>query len=162
MAELKRYQCSSIEDWKKLYEEKTGDKYETDKSFLEMYLPERGLCQMTATEKMVVVGSMSGDGKFWRDVAEILARIMGKKMLGTLCVRQNPEAYMRLFGYKLTKKTRNPDGREKYYGMNQQGQHILISPAYRDGAKEVYYCTWEVSKDVINANANRKNQSENT
>lgn len=164
MVELKRWQCFSINEWKEFYREKTGDEFKTRQGFKELYIPDRGLCQLSITEKIVVVEQVSGDGKYWKSVAEVIAQILGIDIIGTLLTRRNPEAYMRLFGYEI-EDIDERNGEKKYFGRNKQtGLKCWLTPAEERTSQghRIYFVTWEVRRNVENQRNSATNQSSNT
>lgn len=91
----------TLEEWIALYEKKTKLKYETpDPRTVRFYFPDRGFAEIGVTKDMVVIGQLSGDGIFWKQVAEILAAERKIKNLGCWLVRE-VEPYLKLFGVEI-------------------------------------------------------------
>lgn len=95
----------TLGEWIKLYEEKTGDKVDLPKDYRLFYMAERGFAQMKPDDegKMLIINHVCGDGKFWHDVAELVAVQHGLTCLGTLCTRRI-KPYIRAFGWKIEKR----------------------------------------------------------
>ena len=90
-----------FEQWIAAFNKKVPEGFQRDERFTLFYLPDKGLCELAATEKMMIVGNVSGDGRFWKKFAEKLARKFGLKVGGTTLVRTTFSAWARLLGYKL-------------------------------------------------------------
>lgn len=138
----------TLEDYIKKYEEKTKDKFKPKDGFKLFYLPDRGFCEIAATQNnsMLMIYQMAGDGKFWRDYATLLAQVLGIKKLGTICIRKNIEAYIRFWGFRITKKEPLDDGSFLYYAQNDEGKNGRVAPVHihDDTARISYLVTWEV------------------
>ena len=103
----------SLEEWRKIYEKKSGEKFVRDESYELFYLPEKGFCKIAVTEKMIVVNQVCGDGIFWKNFANEIARRMGLKIGKVYFVRKNPKAYIRLLGYRILEE-KNSQGFKDY------------------------------------------------
>lgn len=84
-----------------MYEDKTKDKAEILKGFQLFYLPNRGFMMVkplvNETGGILYIDKVCGDGKFWRDHAELMANAIGFQAIITVCNR-NIESYLRDFG----------------------------------------------------------------
>lgn len=136
----------TLEEWIKFYEEKTSQKFERDERFKLFYLPDKGFCEIMQTEKMTVINQLSGDGKFWKNFAEKIARINNSEMLGSWYIRKNVRAYMRLFGFKIIGEEILSDQLKRYRSIDKDGNKGLMSPSYDAKTKKHvgYFVTWEV------------------
>ena len=134
-----------LDEWVKLYENKTKEKFEPHPGFKLFYLPDRGFCEYRVTEDMVMIYQLSGDGKFWRDYGLLLAELTKCKKLGTICIRDNIKAYIRFWGYTIDKEEVLPDGLVRYHCKHKDtGKPGLCSPAWEDNNKVSYYVTWDL------------------
>lgn len=152
MGKLSNSRCFSTSEWKEFYKQKTGDEFRTRSGFRELYIPERGLCQLSVTEKLVVLEQVSGDGRFWKDVADIVSRLLGLNMAGTLLTRRNPVAYMRLFGYEV-EEIEEHGCEKRYYGRNKRtGLRCWLTPAEQETSRgdRIYFVTWESGGNAKN------------
>lgn len=142
------YMNNTLDEYIKKYEQKTKDKFKQKEGFKLFYLPSRGFCEIGTTQdnSMLMIYQMAGDGKFWRDFATIFAQMLGIKKLGTICIRENIKAYIRFWGYKITKKEPLHDGSFIYYAENKEGKKARISPVYLhdDITRISYYVTWDI------------------
>ena len=86
-----------------------------DKRTIRFFFPTRGFAEIGATKDMVVIGQMSGDGIFWKQVAEVLALERGITHLGSWLVR-NPETYIKLFGVEIENVKESIPDMKRYYG----------------------------------------------
>ena len=138
----------SLEEYIKIYEQKTKDKFAPNKACKLFYLPERGFCELKVAEdnSMLMIYQLCGDGKFWRDFATLFAQTLGIKALGSICIRENIRAYIRFWGYKITKKEPLSDGSFIYYAENNEGKKGRVAPIYihEDKHRISYLVTWEV------------------
>lgn len=136
----------TLEEWIALYEEKTNLKYEDpDPRTIRFFFPDRGFAEIGLTKNMVVIGQMSGDGIFWKQVAEVLAKARGINHLGSWLVRE-PELYLKLFGAEITKVEENEKDMKRYYGIfKDTGKKVLITPQGRMNNGNIrYIVTWEI------------------
>lgn len=143
----------ALEEYIKRYEAKTKDTFRPMEGFKLFFLPERGFCEIRVCEKakgddvrMVQIYQLCGDGRFWRDFANLLAQSLGISHAGSICIRQNIKAYMRFWGFKITKKEPLNDGSFIYYGKNSEGKLCRLSPIciHEDKKRISYLVTWEV------------------
>ena len=138
----------TFEEYIKIYEKKTKDKFVQNKACKLFYLPERGFCELMVApnNSMITIYQVCGDGKFWKDFATLFAQILGIKKLGSICIRENILAYIRLWGYKVTKKEPLSDGSFIYYAENNEGKKARVAPTYiyDDKTRISYFVTWEV------------------
>lgn len=133
------------EEWKAWYERKTGLEWEENPRYRTYYFADRGLAQFAFTKDMVVLNQVSGDGRFWKQAAEILARTLCCRHLGTWCIRKI-ESYMRLFGYEIEYVEELDGGLKRYHCRNKAtGQAGLASPSFMTKAGKLgYMITWTI------------------
>ena len=136
----------NFQGWITKYEQKTREKFEPKNGFRLFFLPERGFCEIRADadKQMILVWQLCGDGHFWKDYAELLAQMMGYHNMGTVCIRGNIEAYIRLWGFSVEQKEVLPDGNFRFHCVNKDGKKGLVSPAWTENGKVSYFITWEV------------------
>lgn len=136
----------TLDEWIEFYNRKAGgDKFHRDERYAMYYLPDKGFCEIGATQDMVIIHQLAGDARFWRDKASDLAQKLGYKMCGTWCVRKEIKAYIRLFGYEIMTTEDLADGLKRYICRHKKTEkHGLVSPAYKDGDIQAYFVTWEV------------------
>ena len=136
----------TLEEWIELYEKKTGLKYETpDPRTVRFYFPDRGFAEIGIAKDMVVIGQVSGDGFFWKQVAEILAAERGIKNLGCWVVR-SIEPYIKLFDVEIEKIEELEKDFKRYYGkFKSTGKKVLFTPQGKiSNGKLRYVVTWEI------------------
>uniref|UniRef100_UPI0026EC752B hypothetical protein n=1 Tax=Megamonas hypermegale TaxID=158847 RepID=UPI0026EC752B len=68
------------------------------------------------------------------------------KKIGSICIRKNVEAYIRFWGFKITKKEPLDDGSFIYYAENKEGKAARLAPIriHDDPSRISYFVTWEV------------------
>lgn len=146
-------QAKSFDEWVKVYEEKTGDKYtQPPEGFSLMYLPERGFADMKInTEgKMVFVNQVCGDAKFWRDLAEIIANAWHCNAVCTVCTR-HILPYIRSFGWEVVKEFSNIGvGCEKrYLCQDSIGRKIVIThQGFNAKGEPQYWVTQYINEKI--------------
>ena len=136
----------TLEEWIEHYEKKTNVNYEEpDKRTIRFFFPDRGFAEIGSTKNMVVIGQMSGDGIFWKQVAEVLAMERGITHLGSWLIRP-PETYLKLFGVEIEKVEELEIGMKRYYGkFKDTGKKVLITPEGKMSNGNVrYVVTWEI------------------
>ncbi len=111
----------------KFYEDKSGEKLEIPKGFLFQWLPTRGfsVIKPDIEGKILMIFSTCGDGKFWRDVAEMLALNNGMTILMTICIRKI-EPYIRFWHWKIN-KVQEVNGQKRYFCTDELGRNVLIT-----------------------------------
>lgn len=141
----------TLEEYIKLYEKKTKDKFKPKDGFKLFYFPDRGFCEIGVTtvyngQKMMIIYQLCGDGKFWRDYATLTAQNLNIKKIGSICIRKNVEAYIRFWEFKITKKEPLDDGSFIYYAENKEGKAARLAPIriHDDPSRISYFVTWEV------------------
>ena len=117
----------TLEEWIEFYEKKSKEKFEVPKGFIFNWLPTRGFSVMYPDfkGKILMIFSTCGDGKFWRDVGEMLALNNGMTCLGTICVRK-VDAYIRFWGWKVT-EVQEIDGQKRYFCIDKLGRNVVVT-----------------------------------
>lgn len=137
----------TFEEWVEFYNSKNPqDKFNRHDNYMLLFDEEKGFCEVCFEEDMVFIGQTCGDGRYWRDKVEDVARQMGITHGGTVDIRSSILAYLRLFGYKITETIVQPNGMKKYLAVHKKtGKGLRASPAfsYEDG-KLAYAVTWEI------------------
>jgi len=139
----------TLDAWIKIYEKRTRENFEPKKDFKLIFLPDRGFCEYSVDiqKRMVMIYQLCGDGKFWRDIALVMADLYGCNYIGTICSRDNIKAYIRFWGYCIDYEEQLPEGLSRYHCKQKTTQKpALCSPAWIDKVtgKVSYYVTWEV------------------
>ena len=135
----------TLKEWIQLYEKKTGTKFEPNPRGTIMFYPERGFAEIGSTKDMVIIGQVSGDAKFWKQTAEVMAKERRITHLGTWCIR-NIKAYMKFFGAEIERIEDAGEGYERYHcRLKDTGKPALFSPtAINSAGNVVYMVTWEI------------------
>lgn len=132
----------TLEQWVALYNKKIPEGFKRDERFAFFYLSDKGFAEIGDTGKMMIINQVCGDLKFWRGVAEKMARHMKYSHAGTICIRPILP-YIRLAGFEI-ERIEKTDGGDRYFGFDKRtGQKGQASPA----GKGTYYVTWEVTTD---------------
>lgn len=130
--------------WIERYNKKIPEGFKRDERFALFYLPEKGFAEIADTGKMVVVNQVSGELKFWRNVAEKIARRRGRSHICTFCSR-SILPYLRLAGVKINKTVATEFGTAYFFEDKNTGQKGQAKPA-NDGS---YFIVWEVTANGI-------------
>lgn len=137
----------TLDEWKAIYEQKTGKTFEPQTGFKLFYYPERGFAEIgiDTNAKMVICYQLCGDGFFWRRLIEFLSVNMGYPVAGTICIRRIVP-YIRFWGYKIESKEEVPGATPRYFCKNKEGKWLQCSPAWQDEktGEFAYWMTWEV------------------
>lgn len=117
----------SLQEWVKIYEEKTGDRAELPYGYRLLYLAERGFASMKPDieGKMMIVYQVCGDGKFFRDYAELTAAAMGLDCVATICTRAI-RPYIRSFGWQILSEQCIKD-QHRFVCQDSIGRKIVIT-----------------------------------
>lgn len=119
----------TLEEWIKIYEEKTEDEFNLPKDFRLFYLAERGFASMKLDleGKMVIVYQVCGDGKFWRDFAELaFAGPFGLDAVCSICTREI-YPYIRAFNWEIIEKQEKKPLEYRFLCRDSIGRPILIT-----------------------------------
>lgn len=137
----------SFEEWVEVFNKKNPqDPFERDKRLNLLFKEDKGFCEVVYDEDMVFIGQVCGDARYWLKHIEEVARQCNIHHGGTINIRSQILAYMRLFGYKLTEVIDLPDGNKRYLAKHKEtGKGFRASPAfiYADG-KVAYAVTWDI------------------
>jgi hypothetical protein len=135
-------------EWAAFYDKKNPeDPFSPTPGYDLYFMPDKGFCEVRFTETMAIIAQTAGDGRFFRDKVEEVARKLGIKEGGTICIRKEIRAYIRLFGYRVEREEKLPDGEIRYHARHRKtGKWFRASPAFRyKGSGELgYYVTWEI------------------
>ena len=135
-------------EWAAFYDKKNPeDPFSPTPGYDLYFMPDKGFCEVRFTETMAIIAQTAGDGRFFRDKVEEVARKLGYKEGGTICIRKEIRAYIRLFGYRIDHVEELSDGTKRYYGIHKKtGKWALYSPGYTyDTTGELaYLVTWEI------------------
>lgn len=137
----------TLEEWIKIYNRKAKTEFKSDKNFRLIYNAEKGFCEISCDESKILVGAVSGDGKFWKSFAEKLARVSGKNFCGTTCVRREIRAYIRLFGHKII----SVDENKNLHGIltaDKDGNFAFLAEIVFENGEHGYRILWQVPKVV--------------
>ena len=133
----------TLDEWIERYNKKVPNGFKRDERFALFYLPDKGFCELVATDKMMILGQVGGDGRFWKEHAEQWARELGLKVCGTYFTRKEAQAYIKLFSFKNV-SVEEKDGFKRYRCTSEDGRWGLMTECLIDGKKRAYYVTWEV------------------
>ena len=137
----------TFEEWMEFYNSKNPqDPFKRDERYNLLFKEDKGFCEVVFDENMVFVGQVCGDARYWLAHIEEAARKCGITHGGTIDIRSQILAYIRLFGYKVTEVIEQPNGMKKYLAVNKKtGKGLRASPAFSyDDGKLAYAVTWEI------------------
>lgn len=134
---MTRAKARSFEDWVEFYEQKTGDKYKCPNGYRVYYLPDRGFAQFNRSGNMLLIYTICGDGKFWRDFAEVIATSAGLDAMGSICTRA-PLPYIRFWGWKIEHKEEK-DGFIRFRCRDKRGRKVVLTPKHTEENGDVTY-----------------------
>ena len=145
-----------IEEWIRIYENKTHNQFRRHAGFTLIFFPERGFCEVAFEPKtqMVMAYQICGDGRFWKRVLDSLAVVAGFKHCGAIFIR-HVKPYIRLFGFHIMREEKLADGTCIYYCENAEGEKARCAPAWKDTDGYAYYATWEVKAWQTNSQHNQ-------
>lgn len=137
----------TFDEWVDFYNSKNPqDPFNRDERFNLLFLEDKGFCEVVFDEQMVFIGQVCGDARYWLKNIEDAARKIGIRHGGTVDIRSQIKAYLRLFGYKITETIDLPDGNKRYLAVHREtGRKLRASPAFSyDDGKLAYGVTWEI------------------
>jgi len=133
----------TLDEWIARYNKKVSERFKRDERFALFYLPDKGFCELGVAPDIVVLWQVCGDGRYWKNFAEDVARKFGKKVCATLCERKEIRAWIKLFGFKST-KTEERNGFKRYNCTGKNGAWGMMTEIEIDGRRRAYQVTWEV------------------
>lgn len=133
-------------EWIKIYEEKTGDKFQFLPGFTTWYLPDRGFCQWKdiQEDKAILCWNLCHDAKFWRDSLECVALQFGLDRIITVCILPI-KAYIRYWGWKI-RQDFVKNGIHRYICSDKCGREVVCTPKENDDGTIDYYVTNELKR----------------
>lgn len=138
----------TLYEWIAFYNKKNpNDQFQPSDGFTFFFVPEKGFCEIRMLGDMVILGQLAGDARFFKEKVEAAVRKLGIREGGTLCIRREILAYIRLFGYRIERMESLPDGTKRYFCVHRDtGKWGLVSPGYTyDKTGELaYLITWEI------------------
>lgn len=125
------------EKWVEWYEKKTGDRFTLPEGYTVNYHPYRGMATFKPDikNKMLVVGYVIGDGRFWHDAIEMIAKQNGFRYIATICTR-DVKAYIRFWKYKIVKQW-DKDGQKRFLAKNRAGCYAVLTFQGKDAKTDV-------------------------
>lgn len=118
----------SLKEWIKIYEDKTGDTFGVPEGYRFFYMAERGFASMKPDFKtrLMVVYQVCGDGKFWRDFAELAFAVpLGLDAVCTICTRPI-KPYIRGFGWEILDEQQK-GGQYRFLCQDSSGRPVMIT-----------------------------------
>lgn len=135
-------------EWIALYNRKNpNDPFQRTEGYAFFFVPDKGFCEVLFRENIAMIGQLAGDARFFKEKVEEAARRLGIREGGTLCIRREILAYIRLFGYRIVRTEKLPDGTKRYYCAHREtGKWGLVSPGftYDKTGDPAYLITWEI------------------
>lgn len=138
----------TLDEWIALYNRKNpSDPFQRTEGYTFFFVPDKGFCEVLFRENIVIIAQLAGDARFFKEKVEEAARELGIKEGGTICIRKEILAYIRLFGYRIARTEHLPDGTKRYHGIHRKtGKWALYSPGftYDKTGELAYLVTWEI------------------
>lgn len=138
----------TLDEWIALYNRKNpNDPFQRTQGHTFFFVPDKGFCEVLFREHIAMIGQIAGDARFFKEKVEDAARELGIREGGTICIRKEILAYIRLFGYRIVRTEHLPDGTKRYHGMHRKtGKAGLASPffTYDKTGELAYLITWEI------------------
>lgn len=125
---MKKLRMGTPQEWVQWYEEKTGDLFTLPDGYTINYHERRGIMTFKADfeTKMLIVLYVIGDGRFWHDVAELIAKMNGLRYVATICTR-NIDAYIRFWNYRVVKEWLNEDNQRRFLTIDPFGRFATLT-----------------------------------
>ena len=135
------------EKWVEWYENKTGDTFTLPEGYTVNFHERRGMATFKPDleNRMLVVGYVIGDGRFWHDAIEMIAKQNGFRYIATICTR-DVKAYIRFWKYKIIKQW-DKDGQKRYLARNRGGCYATLT--YRGKDEKTGVDTYMVIQYIV-------------
>ena len=138
----------TLYEWIEFYNKKNpNDPFQPTEGFEFFFVVDKGFCEIRLLGDMVILGQLAGDARFFKEKVEEVARKLGIREGGTLCIRKEILAYIRLFGYRIDRTENLSDGTKRYFCSHREtGKWGQVSPAftYDKTGELAYLITWEI------------------
>ena len=145
---MKRLKAGTPQEWVQWYEDKTGDLFTLPSGYTVNYHERRGIMTFKADfdTRMLIVLYVIGDGRFWHDVAELVAKQNGLRYVATICTR-NVDAYIRFWDYKVVQEWKNEDGQRRFLTIDPFGRYATLT--YRGVDERTHKDTYWVIQYLV-------------
>lgn len=140
----------TLQAWIDMYEKKTGDKAVLPEGFSLYWLPNRGFAEYKIDEKnnILLIYIICGDGKFWRDLGELICRLNHLKCISSILTR-NIEAYIRFWRWEIV-KVQNKDEKKRFICRDQLNRFVIITyKGADDNGSPAYWVTQFINKNEV-------------
>ena len=133
------------DEWIAYYNKKTPEPFQPDERMEFFFHPDKGFCEVGMSEKSVFIGQLAGDGRWWKDQVDNMARIMGRRRGTCFFCRRSVPAYLRLFGYHVEGTEKTGEYTRYVCAHKDSGKYLTASPTghFFHGI-QLYYMEWEV------------------
>jgi len=139
----------TLDEWIKIYENKTGEMHELPNGYEQYFLPDRGYCQyiMDTERDVLYIYELCGDAKFWFDLGVVMCKQNKLRYITSICIR-HIKPYIRFWGWHIDEVLHEENGAVRMNGKNKEGLAVTISTAWlnNDTGEYAYYCTSEVNR----------------
>ncbi len=144
------YKARTLQEWIDMYEKKTGDKAVLPEGFSLYWLPNRGFAEYKIDENsgILMIYAVCGDGKFWRDLGELICRLNKLKCISTICTR-NVETYIRFWHWKIV-EGQNKDGKKRFVCRDELNRPVILTYKGADDKGEpAYWVTQFINENEV-------------
>ena len=136
-----------MNDWIKIYEKKTQRKFRRNEKAEFIFDANNGFCEISFEKQKIFVHKICGNGKHWKKFVEYVARNFGIEICKAICIRKNIRAYIRAFGYHIT-KTNEKNNLKCFHAEDADGNKGIAFECIFEDDKHGYEIFWKVPKAV--------------
>ena len=135
----------TLDEWIAFYDAKTPVPFKRDDTLSFFFLPDKGFCEVGMKDGIVFIGQLAGDGRWWKERADAMARVYGCRRGSCFFCRRSVKAYLRLFGYRIEGWEAIGDYKKYVCSNISSGKYLLAFPTgHFSNNVQFYLMEWEV------------------
>lgn len=133
------------DEWIAYYNKKAPAPFARDERMSFFVHPDKGFCEVGMDKENVFIGQLAGDGRWWKEKVDAMARKIGRRRGTCFFCRSALLAYLRLFGYRIEGWSYVGEYKKYVCSHRKSGKYLLASPTghFLNG-NHLYYMEWEV------------------
>lgn len=115
----------TLDEYIRMYEKHTREKFEFNSSFSFFFKPEHGFCEYRIEETGLYIWQLCGDLKYWVDIGYEVCQQMELPALSAYILR-HPKPFIRALGFSIV-QAEDKDGYKRYHCKNKSGEKLTAT-----------------------------------